>query len=261
MLGNRHRQQTLAVPAELGALGDVAQPAEADVRTAYDRRQSLAGDAFAVDVTLQACHRERAGRLGDRPRVLEDILDRRADLVGGDEHDLVDAFARDLERLRPDLPHSHAIREDADALQHDALARRKRRVERRGVMRLDPDDPRLRPQRLDISRDAGDEPATSDLDEDRIEGLALLAHDFHAHGALPGDHVLVVERGNGDHPVLGREDGGPLPCPVERVAREQHFCLEPLHGLNLDAGCAVTGITITARMSSWRARPGRRPWA
>ena len=58
-------------------------------------------------------------------------------------------------------------------------------------MRLDPDDARLWPQGLDVGGDPGDE-AAADLDEDRVERLALLAHDLHPYRTLAGDDVLVV---------------------------------------------------------------------
>ena len=67
-------------------------------------------------------------------------------------------------------------------------------------MRLDPDDARLWPQGLDVGGDPGDE-AAADLDEDRVERLALLAHDLHPYRTLAGDDVLVVAGRDDDHPL------------------------------------------------------------
>ena len=59
-LRNGHREQALAVLAELGPLGDVAETVEVHVRSAHDGREPLAGHALALDVALQARHPERA---------------------------------------------------------------------------------------------------------------------------------------------------------------------------------------------------------
>ena len=69
------------VLAELGPLRDVAQAVEIHVRPAHDRGIAPAGRTLALRVALQAGHPERAGRLRDRARVLEDVLDRGTDLV------------------------------------------------------------------------------------------------------------------------------------------------------------------------------------
>ena len=113
--------------------------------------------------------------------------------------------------------------------------RRERRVERRSVLGLDPDDAGLRPQRLDVGGDTGDQAAPADLDEDRVEGLALLADDLHPHRALPGNDVLVVERRDEDHPAFGCKPFRPLLRPVVRLAREHHLRPEPLDRIHLDA--------------------------
>ena len=177
----------------------------------------------ALEVALQPRHPERASGLCDRPGLLEDILDRRADLVGGDTLDSVDALPHDPERLRPDLIHRHAVGEDPDVLQNHPLPRRERRVQGGGVVRLDPDDARLRARGLDAGGDAGDEAAAADLDEDRVERLALLAHDLHPHRALARDNVLVVERRDDDHP-LSRIS---CDCPSEQASmRPRHKAAE-----------------------------------
>ena len=235
--GDGHREQALALLAELSSFGDVTQAVEIHVGAAHHRREPSARGPLAIDPALQARHRERAGRLRDGSGVFEDVLDRGADLVGGDQHHLVDASARDPERLRPDLFHRHPVGEDSDLLQDHPLPRRQRRVQGRGVLGLDADDAGLRPQRLDVGGNAGDEAAASDFDEHRVERLALLTHDLPPHRALPGDDVLIVERRNEDHPAFGREPFRPLLRPVVRFPREHHLRPEPFDRLHLDARC------------------------
>ena len=135
---------------------------------------------------------QRAGRLEDRARVLEHVLDRGADLVGIDQDDLVDQLLAEAEGFLADLLHRHAVGEHADLRQAHAPAGLERAGHGVGIHRLDADDLDLRAQALDVGGDAGDQPAAADRHEDRIDRRLVLAQDFHADGALAGDHVRIV---------------------------------------------------------------------
>ena len=88
--------------------------------------------ALARDVFLQAGDRQRAGGLDDGARVLEDVLDGGADLVGVDEHDLVDVLrGRARNVSSPTRLHGDAVGEDADAIERHALAGAQRLVHAR----------------------------------------------------------------------------------------------------------------------------------
>ena len=67
-----------------------------------------------LDPGLGAGDGQRARRLEHHARVLEHVLDRRAHLVGVDEHHLVDQLAAQAEGLLADLLHRHAVGEQAD---------------------------------------------------------------------------------------------------------------------------------------------------
>ena len=113
-LGNRHREDRLARLAQLGALGDEAQPVEVHVRAAGDRRRSVRSLVRCARThALTPAIGERARRLEDRARVLEHVLDRGADRVGVDAHHLVDVLAREAERLLADLLDRDAVGEQA----------------------------------------------------------------------------------------------------------------------------------------------------
>src|SRR5258705_8378594 len=101
----------------------MAQPVEVEIRAARHGDEGLALEIVARDVLAHARDRERPGRFRDRARVLEQVLDRRTDLVGVHEDDLIDVLARELETLLPDALHRDAVREDADTLERDALVR------------------------------------------------------------------------------------------------------------------------------------------
>ena len=108
----------------------------APLSTATSRASGRAG---ALDPRAQPGDRQRAGRLHDRARVVEDVLDRRADLVVRDAHDLVDGRLHDREGQLADLAHGDAVGEDADAIERDAPAGRERLIHRVGLERLDAD--------------------------------------------------------------------------------------------------------------------------
>ncbi len=52
----------------------------------------------------------------------------------------------------------------------------------------------VRADLLDVSGNAGNQAAAADRHEDRMYRAGVLAQDFHADGALAGDHVRIVER-------------------------------------------------------------------
>ena len=112
-LGDRHREHRLALLAQLRALGDEAQPVEVHVGAAGDRDVRAVLRPVPRDPRLHAGDRERAGRLEDRARVLEDVLERRADRVGVDENDLVDVLPDEAKRLLAHLLHRDAVGEQA----------------------------------------------------------------------------------------------------------------------------------------------------
>ena len=135
-------------------------------------------------------------------------------------------------------------------LQDDPLARRERCVQGRRVLWLDTDDECLGPQRLDVSGDAGDEPAAAHAHEDRVEGLALLAHDLHRHRSLACDDVLVVIGGDQDHSALGGEGLGPLSRAVIRIARGGSTSAPSRSTASTLMRGAVSGMTMSARAPS-----------
>ncbi len=109
LLGDRHREQRLALLPDLGALGNESQPVEVHVGAAGDRDVRLALRAVPLRVLLERRHAQRACRLEDAARVLEHVLDRGADRVGVDDLEVVDQFARQPERLFADELDGRAV--------------------------------------------------------------------------------------------------------------------------------------------------------
>ncbi len=118
---------------------------------------------------MQPGHGEGPRRLENRSGVLEDIANRRADLVVGHSHDAVDGPLRDRERERADAANRDAVGKDADAIELDPPSCLERLMHRIGFEGFDADHGDLGPQRLDVAGDAGDQAATANRNEHRRE--------------------------------------------------------------------------------------------
>jgi len=69
-LGNGHRDNRLAFFTKLGALRDMAQAVEIDIRPRGHRRQYLPAHAAAFDILLDSRQRQRTRRFGNLPGIL-----------------------------------------------------------------------------------------------------------------------------------------------------------------------------------------------
>jgi hypothetical protein len=76
----------------------------------------------ALGVFLGPGHRQRAGRLEDGAGVLEDVLDRRADGVGIDQHHFIDVLLAQAEGFLADVLDRRAVGKQADLFRAHALA-------------------------------------------------------------------------------------------------------------------------------------------
>ena len=193
LLGDGDGEHGLALLADLGALGHESQPVEVHIGATGDRDQCLATDPFALDIGLGAGNRQRARGLEDRAGVLEDVLDRRAQLIGVDQDDLVDERLAQPEGLFAHLADRGAIGEQPDVGQFDPPARLQRTGHRIGVGGLHADDPDVGAHLLHIRGDARDQTAAADCREDGVDRRLVLAQDLHADRAVAGDHVGIVE--------------------------------------------------------------------
>src|SRR5690606_1775566 len=192
LLGNGHGDDGFALLAQLRALGHMAQAIEVDVGTRIDAHQHLVGHAIAPDILLDASHRQRTRRLGDRAGIVVNVLDRGAQLVGADRDDFIDMVFADIEGVLADLRHRHAVGKQPDLGQHHSLTGGYGLLQAVGIVRLYTDDPGFRAQILDIGRHPGDQPTSAHRHEDGVQRSLMLTEDLHGHGALPGDHVGVV---------------------------------------------------------------------
>ena len=232
LLGDGDGEDALATLTELGALGDVAQRVEVEIRAREDVDQGLVVDVVGGHVLLQAGQGGRTGGLGDGTVVVEEVLDRRADLVGADGDDLVEVVAAQPEGLGADGLHGHALGEEADVVEGNRLPRLQGRGEAGGLLRLHTDDLDLRVELLEQDGHTGSEATATDRDEDPVDRAGL--EDLQTDGALAGDDGLIVERRHilqalelGE--FLGLGLGG-----VEVLAVQDDLAAETAHGVDLD---------------------------
>jgi hypothetical protein len=216
---------------------------------------------------LGAGHRQRAGRFEDGAGIFEDVLDRGADGVGIDQHHLIHVLLAQAESLLADVLHRRAVGEQADRFQPHAAARLERTVHGIGIGRLDADHFRFRPQALDVGRDTGDQAAAADAAEHRVDRLRMLAQDFHADGALPGDHIRIVEGMDEVELLLLLQFQCVGVGRVVGIAEQDHFGAALLHGIDLDGrrggrhhdhGADARASAPTAPRPGHGCRPRRR---
>mmetsp|Transcript_9617 Transcript_9617/g.22294 ORF Transcript_9617/g.22294 Transcript_9617/m.22294 type:complete len:496 (+) Transcript_9617:394-1881(+) len=235
-LRNGHREQGLAALADLRPFGDEAQPVEVHVGAAGDRDQGLALSPGRRGVLLDRGDAHRPGGFEDGAGVLEHVLDRGADGVGVDEDVVVDQLTGYAEGLLADQLDRSAVRKQTDVLQLHALAGLDRADHGVGVCRLHADDPDFGAQRLDVGRDAGDQAAAADRNEDRVNGARMLAQHFHRDGALAGDDVGVVEGVDEGQPLRALEFLGMGEGVAETLSMQHDLAAMAAYRVDLDLG-------------------------
>ncbi len=143
---------------------------------------------------------------------------------------------RELEIFLAHPTHGNAFGKQADSLERDPLAGAQRLVHGRGVFRLHADYLDAWVQLFDERADAADQPAAADRDEYGIELAGRLAHDFHADGALSGDHIRIVERMHEHQVAFARDDQRVLIGGIVDLAVQHDLTAQFAHGLHLDRG-------------------------
>ncbi len=213
----------------------MAQAVEVHIGAAHDGHHGLAPGARLLDILFQPSHAQGSRRFGDGAGVVEDVLDRRADLVSIHADHLVHTLPGQPEGLLADLFHCDAIGEDVHFVQQDASVRLQGLVQGCRTLRFHADDLRLGAQILHVGANTGNEAAPAHGDEDGVDAI-LLPKDFHPDGALSCDHfriIIGVDEDElpllGDHSCVGT--GLVVGVPVKDRLR-----LVALHCIHLDLG-------------------------
>ena len=200
--------------------------------------------------------RQRARRLEDGAGVLEHVLDRGADRIGVHQHDFVDQLCGTAGKSQ--CPTCLTATPSANRPTCSSVTRRLvlRDDHRVRIHRLHADDPDLRPQQLDVSRHAGDQPAAADRDEDRVDGPGYA-------GAGSPSRSCPARRSRPDRRRDGRKSAcfaSPAPARAGRRRSTSRRAAPPapraLTASILICG-VVVGITITALQPSFCAAAPR----
>ncbi len=231
-LRDRDGEHGLAVLADLGALGDEPQPVEIEIRATGHGDQRFTLEALPLDVGLRAGDGQRAGRLQHCACVLEDVLRRRADVVGVHQNDLVEVFFAEPEGLLADFAHRDAVGEEPGVRQLHAAARRQRIMHGRRIARLDADHLHLRPHPLDAGRHARRQPAAAHGHEDRMQRPLVLPQDFQGDGPLARDHVGIVKGMDEGQAVALRQLARVGVGLVIGIAMQHDLAAARLHGMD-----------------------------
>ncbi len=195
-----HREQSLACFADLGTLSDEPQPIEIDVGAAQHRHKRLVANSFTRNPGLQARDREGAGWLHDAARVVEYVLDCRADFIVTDPHDLVDSLADDRKGQLAHLAYSDTLGKDTDMVQRHALSGLQRPIHGICLVGLHADHLHIFPELFEIARDPRDEAATADGYEHRRQPILAVTQDLRANGSLSRNHQWIVKGMNERQP-------------------------------------------------------------
>ena len=98
----------------------MTEPVKIHVRTAVDNHQGLILDLLGGNIFFHAGDGKCTGRLHDRARIVENVLDGGTDFVSRHANNIIHALPGNTEGLPPDLLHGYAIGEDANVIKYHA---------------------------------------------------------------------------------------------------------------------------------------------
>ena len=227
------QQGSLLLETPVGELGHDAQAIEVHVRARRDGHH-VTLDPVDLTVQLGTRHSHRPRGLQDGSGLVEDILDRRADLIRLDRHDPVHELLAQVEAHVTNLPHRHAVGEPVHLVQPADLTVVEGLQHGVGTLGLDADDLHVRSDGLDVRGDTRDETAAADGHE-HVLHAGQLAHHLHAHRALARHHERVVKRRHEGPPLLLSPSLGVRLARVVVLPLQRDGGPEPPDRLHLDA--------------------------
>src|SRR5205807_1760450 len=170
-----------------------SQLVEGDVAAGEDDRHARAGRQLDQSVQ-QRRDRGGGGAFDDEFATLHDPDHGVEDFAVGEGHDFVDEALYDGKVDLAGAADAQAV-DDRFAVDRFEVTGFDALLHRRAIARFDADDADVRVVTLHGHRDAGDQSAAADRDDDRVE-LGPVLNDFQSERSLAGDELLVVERMN-----------------------------------------------------------------
>ena len=241
LLGDGDGKQSFAFFAYLGALGHEAQPVKVHIRATQNGGESLPLAFVRCDVLLDGRHCHGACWLHDAAGVNKHVLDGCTDRVGVDLDVFVHQILADAEGFFTHQLDGRAIGKQAHIIQGHAFACANRLDHGVGIVHLHANYLDRWIDGLDVVGHAGNQPATANGHEHRVEMLVRLplhlAQQFHGHRALAGNHVRVVKRMNKNQPFVLLQFHGVLVGVAVAIALQHHFTAQRLDRLNFELRC------------------------
>ncbi len=162
-------------------------------------------------------------------------MDGGTDLVRGHQDDLIHVLTGEAKVFLAHASHRDPIGEHAHSIEGDAFPGAQRFVHSGRIFRFHPDDLDAWIQRFRIGGDSGDQTAAAHGNENRVDVIAVvLTQDLHGDGALPGDHIWVVEGVHEHQPAFPAEFDRVLVGLIIVIAVQHDFSAEVGDRLHFD---------------------------
>ncbi len=233
-LRNLHCKKRLSSFAEFRSFSNMAQTVKIDIGAALYGDQIGPFDSFTLHIFFKARDRQCTSRLGNRSRVIKNVLYRSTYLICIDQNHLIHKLAGHTKTLLSYLPDRHAICKYSHLLEFDPAPSLHRSIERRRVIRLNTDNLHLGPYIFDIGRDPGNQPATAHRNKDCQRGLRMLPQQLHPNRALTRDHLRIIKGMNVGQPLLLRQLLGVCIGLVIGVSKQYNLGPKVTHRLYFD---------------------------
>jgi hypothetical protein len=158
-------------------------------------------------------------------------------VVRVDGYNLVNVLLAKPESFIAYPANGDAICKYPDVVERDGPTRSERVDHRRGILGFYADDPDPGTHQLDVNADSGDQAATPDGHEERIDIISGLFQYLGRDGSLARYDVRVVERMDKDETTLTFEHTGVVVGIIVGVTVENDLAAECAYGIDLDGWC------------------------
>ena len=245
---NSHPQQSFAAFTQLGSFRNVAQRVEIQVCARQNAGQAgIFGQLMAGGISLKPRQSHRPGWFSYRAHILKQILNRSANLIGANNHQIIQVAATQAESFIPYALNGHALGIGTNALQSDRLTSLNSGAQTARILRLYRNHFHLRHQLLNHHRNASCQTATAHGHKHVSKGRILL-NQLQANSALASNHPAVIERRNILKPLSFSQVTGVRGGVVESAAMQNYLATQGAHR-----------VYLNHRGNHWHHNRGRNP--
>ena len=149
---------------------------------------------LARNIGFQTGQCQGAGRLGNAAGVVENILDGGAHGIGVHQNDFIEQIAAQGKGFFAHQFHGGAVGKQPHVFEHQPFTSVDGLPHGTSVVGFHADDFDFRAHVFDKRGHAGGQATAADRQENGVDVFGVLADDFQADGALPGNYIGVVKR-------------------------------------------------------------------